>query len=155
MSAAVWGVVGTVAAALIGLLSGYATYRYQRRHLSDERFAERETSYERAQSGYRACYRKFLVNVAACHGVGSGFRLEGQGQVDVSTLLDNFWEASFTGDPQVIAEMENYWPAEDRETGKPPAPTPPRELLEAMRKHGIRSLKEQDKVQEGFVAAAR
>lgn len=34
---------------------------------------------------------------------GKGIPLEGQNPADVITLLENFWEASFTGDPSVIA----------------------------------------------------
>lgn len=150
---AAWGAIGTIVAALIGLASGYATYRYKLSQHSVERFAERETSYERAQGGYRACYRKFLVNVAACHGAGKGIPLKGQERADVTTLLDNFWEASFTGDPAVISEMEAYWPAEQRAAGELPDKVPPEGMLEAMRNHGIRPLKEQDKAQEGFLAA--
>lgn len=150
---AAWGAIGTIAVALIGLASGYATYRYKLSQHSVERFSERESSFEVAQSGYRACYRKFLVNVAACHGAGKGIPLDGQPRADVTTLLDNFWEASFAGDPAVITGLEAYWSAEQRAAGKPPAKAPPLALLEAMRKHGIRSLKEQDEAREGFLAA--
>jgi hypothetical protein len=80
--------------------------------------------------------------------------LDGQKQADATTLLENFWEASFTGDPAVIAQMDAYWPADQRAAGKPPAKSPPPALLEAMRKHGIRPLKDHDKAQKGFLAAA-
>jgi hypothetical protein len=53
----------------------------------------------------------------------------------------------------VITELENYWPAEARAKGELPAQTLPNSLLEAMRLHGIRTLKEQDKAQKGFQAA--
>lgn len=136
-----------------GLLGAFLGSKYQLRKLNAERFNEREHSFEVAQTGYRACYRKFLVNVSACHGAGSGIPLEGKDKTDVATLTDNFWEASFCGDPDVIHELEEYWPPDQRADGKPPPKSPSKRLLEAMRLHGSRSLKEQDELQkrEGFV----
>jgi hypothetical protein len=65
----------------------------------------------------------------------------------VTTLLENFWEATFTGDPNVIKELEGYWSAEQRAEGILPDKSPPRSLFEAMRLHGARSLSENDKIQ--------
>ncbi len=143
------GLVGAVA----GIASGIISSRAQLSQHRAERFTEREQKFETAQFGYRLCYRKFLVNVAACYRGGRGIPLDGQDTVDATTLLDNFWEASFTGDPTVIRELDAYWPAEARANGDLPAKTPPNALLEAMRLHGVRSLKEHDKAQRGFVAA--
>lgn len=145
---------GAIAGSVFGLISGAVASMFALKRLRVERFTEREKRFEIAQGGYRQCYRKFLVNVSACHSGRKGFPLEGQEKTDVTTLLDNFWEASFTGDPVVISELERYWPAEARGRGELPDQTLPDSLLEAMRLHGIRSLKDQDKAREGFQAAA-
>jgi hypothetical protein len=115
--------------------------RYELKKVKAERFNEREKDFERAQGGYRACYRKFLVNI-------DGHR----GKVNVATLLDNFWEASFAGDPEVIQQLEEYWPADKRAGGEAPQGPPPKALLEAMRQHGSRSLAKQLELKEGFEA---
>jgi hypothetical protein len=123
--------------ALVG--AGYASRR-ELRKVSVERFNERERDFERAQGGYRACYREFLTNVAAYHAQAPG--ASGK-TVTLATLLDNFWEASFAGDPLVIKEMKAYWPAEARAGGEAPGEETPDGLLQAMLAHGSRSLDEQ------------
>jgi type II secretory pathway pseudopilin PulG len=143
--------LAVIVGALAGLGSGALAGFIASRQFRAERFKEREQRFETAQIGYRHCYRKFLVNVAACHGGGRGIPLEGQARVGVTTLVDNFWEASFTGDPTVIRELEAYWPAAARANGEPPEPSPPDALLEAMRLHGIRSLKDHQQAQKGFL----
>jgi type II secretory pathway pseudopilin PulG len=140
-------IVGAVAGLGSGALTGFVASRQFRA----ERFKEREKRFETAQTGYRHCYRKFLVNVAAVHGGGRGIPLDGQTEVGLTTLVDNFWEASFTGDPNVIRELEDYWPAAARKNGEPPDPSPPDALLEAMRLHGVRSLKDHQRAQKGFL----
>ena len=125
-------------AGVTALFGGVAGSRYELKKIKAERFNEREKDFERAQGGYRACYRKFLVNI------------DGHRKVGVATLLDNFWEASFAGDPKVIQELERYWPAERRAAGETPEGPPPKALLEAMRQHGSRSLAQQLELKEGF-----
>jgi hypothetical protein len=44
------------------------------RQFKAERYREREQGFERAQVGYRACCRKFLIKLSAVHGNGAGFQ---------------------------------------------------------------------------------
>jgi hypothetical protein len=133
--------------ALVG--AGYGS-RHELKKVTVERFNERERDFERAQVGYRACYRKFLTNIAAFHADSPG---EDGIKPSFATLLDNFWEASFTGDPGVIYQLEEYWPAANRANGDPPSKTPPEALLQAMRNHGSRSLSEEIEFRKKFNVA--
>lgn len=153
MEGTVWvALIAGSAGILSGLVTGVLSSRYEARKFREERFSAREQGYEKAQGGYRACYRKFLVNVAACHGASYGIPIEGHENVDVDTLRVNFLEASFTGDPSVTQELEAYWPPDQRAEGKLPDKTPPSSLLEAMRRHGMRPLQAHAEEQEDFLA---
>jgi hypothetical protein len=152
MKETVWlALIAGAAGILSGLITGVLSSRYEARKFREERFSAREQGYEKAQGGYRACYRKFLVNVAACHGAGYGIPLKEQEKVDVDTLRVNFLEASFTGDPAVTRELEAYWPPDQRAESKLPGKSPPNSLLEAMRRHGMRPLRVHAEEQEAFL----
>jgi hypothetical protein len=116
--------------------------------LKQERFTEREHSFEVAQVGYRACYRKFLDNIAAYQGSGPPGPDSGEGAIDAGMLLSNFREAAFTGDPEIVEELEKYWPAEKRAKHEPPTQVPPKSLESAMFRHCARSLKQQLKLKQ-------
>lgn len=126
------GLIGGAVAAVVGLLG----FKHEINKLQVERSLERERSFEKAQGGYRACYRKFIVNVS-----------DG---ANVDVLLDNFWEAIFCGDPIVIEELESYWSAEARGERMRPEGPPPDALLRAMRDHGSRTLLEHIELKERF-----
>lgn len=152
--AQLWAALAALVTGVLGLVGGYAAALYKTKERREERFTEREKNFETAQTGYRACYRKLLVNIAACHAEAKGIPLKDQEKADMTTLLSNFWEASFTGDPEVIRELDEYWPQEDRANGNLPDQSPPLTLLEAMRLHGSRRLEDQDRIQEGFLPTA-
>lgn len=124
----------------------YAAKR-ELKKLQVERFNQRERDFEKALGGHRACYRKFLVNVAAFHAQARARKDEDKEEkgkkVTLDTLLDNAWEVTFIGDPLVVRELESYWTAEDRAKGQPPGAEPPKALVDAMLAHGSRSLDQQ------------
>jgi hypothetical protein len=127
-------------AGLFALAGSFIGSQTELRKLNKQRFIDREEGFERAQIGYRACYRKFLDNL-------DGYR-SGKADVDVATLLSNFREAAFTGDPIVLAELEAFWPPERRAEQEPPSGPPPKSLESAMFQHGSRSLKQQLKLKD-------
>jgi hypothetical protein len=122
------------------LIGGYAGGSWDIFKMRTQRTLARQESFEHAQWGYRQCYRKFVHNVEKA-------RIEGS--VGFGELLDNYWEAWSCGDPQVIAGLEAFWPREKRAAKELPD-FPPAELLEGMRVHATRSLKEQTKGNHGF-----
>ncbi|HEV2857736.1 MAG TPA: hypothetical protein VGW80_04960 [Solirubrobacterales bacterium] len=139
-NALIAGAFGVVGLVIGGWVKG--------RQFKAERYREREQSFERAQAGYRACYRKLEVNLAAVHGVGAGFQ-ERDGSrkaVDFAVLQENFLEAKGCGDPVVIEELDTFWPREVREHGEPPPQSLPESLEAAMRAHGSRTLTEHEQL---------
>lgn len=128
---------------VLGIVIGWL---FKERRFKAQRFREREKSFERAQEGYRPCYRKFTINLAAAHGVGKGFKEDGETMaVDFSVLRENFFEARGCNDPVVVTELDEFWPREILERGDiPTMKSVPASLDAAMRDHGSRSLEEHD-----------
>lgn len=134
---------GAAVGGLLGIAGTILGGFFESKKLKQERFAEREHGFEVAQVGYRACYRKFLDNVATFQRKGAPGPGSGEQAIDADTLLRNFREAAFIGDPEVIEELERYWPNKQRATSEPPTEPPPASLEAAMFQHGSRSLAQQ------------
>jgi hypothetical protein len=129
---------------VLGIVIGWW---FKERRFKAQRYREREQSFENAQEGYRPCYRKFTINLAAAHGVGEGFREQGGEpvEVDFSVLRDNFFEARACNDPLVVEKLDSFWPPEVLERAAlPTAKSVPASLDAAMRDHGSRTLKEHE-----------
>lgn len=110
-----------------------------------QRKTNREESFEEAQTGYRACYQKFLDTAAAC----INKRRDGKTyRSDLRELYRNFDEACLTGDPLVAEALLAYWPTERRNNQEPPEEMPPADLIKTMCEHGYRSLDAQDKLKK-------
>jgi hypothetical protein len=96
----------------------------------------------RGQTGYRACYRKLIVNVEkAQRGMDAGGELPDDA---LNELVDNWWEAFFTGDPKVMDELEAYWPLERQEKRKLPYRERLPRLKAAMRVYTSETLTEHE-----------
>jgi hypothetical protein len=141
-------VVKVVGAGLFTVLGTVIGWWFKERRFKAKRYREREQSFEKAQEGYRPCYRKFSINLAAAHGVATGFREKDSTpmQVDFSVLQENFLEAKGCNDPIVVEELDAFWPAEVRERGELPPKSIPASLDAAMRDHGSRTLEEHEKL---------
>jgi hypothetical protein len=138
--------VTVIGGGLFTLLGAVIGGWFKTRQFKAERYREREQGFEKAQTGYRACYRKLLVNLSAAHGVGAGFQGKGgTGKpVDLAVLQSNFLEAKGCNDPIVVEELDAFWPAEVRERGDLPPQHAPESLEAAMRDHGSRTLAEHE-----------
>lgn len=139
-------VVKVVGAGLFTVLGTVIGWWFKERRFKAKRYREREQSFEKAQEGYRPCYRKFSINLAAAHGVGTGFREKGNEpvEVDFSVLQENFLEAKGCNDPIVVEELDAFWPAEVRARGDFPPKNIPPSLDAAMLDHGSRTLEEHE-----------
>lgn len=140
--------VTVIGGGLFTLLGAVIGGWFKTRQFKAERYREREQGFEKAQVGYRACYRKFLVNLAAVHGIGDGFQGKDgtRKPVDFAVLQSNFLEAKGCNDPIVVEELEAFWPAEARERGDLPPQHAPESLEAAMRDHGSRTLGEHERL---------
>jgi hypothetical protein len=109
-----------------------------------QREFERDRSWEHYQIGLRLCYRKFLDNVAKA-------RLEGKSihRDDLPELRENYNEAYFAGDDKIAELLDKYWPATDRDAGRPPGGSDVRaDLVNAMKEQTKRTRREQQRIDD-------
>lgn len=139
------GVGGAIAGGLTALVAGAVGIATERFKQDRERMKVREEGFERAQTGYRACYEKFLNTVARC----LNEQEDGEPKPnDLGELYRNFDEACLAGDPLVVEKLLAYWPLERRDRREPPEHMPTPELVKAMAEHGYRSVTAQDELKK-------
>ena len=141
------GVGGAIAGSVTALVAGGVGIVTERFKHDRERLKLREAGFERAQTGYRACYRKFLDAVAACLNAEQDGELKPDQE---RKLYENFDEAVLAGDPLVAKKLLAYWPSERRGARQLPEEMPPASLVKAMVEHGSRTVHQQDELKNSL-----
>ena len=107
MAVAVIAGAVSLGVAAVGLFS----YKGEIKRLNAERRLERERSFERAQTGYRALYRKFAAHYEKAPST----------EAEMDKVRRDFYEAQMVAFRPLNDALDQFWPRDQRVAGQPPS----------------------------------
>jgi hypothetical protein len=128
-----------IVGAAVPTVTSFLDARSKRDQSSQEREFERDRSWERYQTGLRACYRKLLDSFEEVKLASGLIPVK-----DARRLRSNYYESYFAADDEIKGHLDLFWPVDSRDERLPPNPELRQPLLDAMRAQTKRTRQEQE-----------